>query len=192
MTELRRSRIWLSLPALALVAACADQEPIQPITSSAPSLSSGSSSVLVECDATTSVSATDTISVLGGTIQVTDAAGGTHAVTFPENAVATATVFEFSVPASKYVEVDVTAKDLLSGEPIEIAFPADAQPTLAISYRRCTRADICNKDLGIFNIDGATKAILEGPFGGKEGNVSDPRVVGQVPHFSAYAVGTPQ
>lgn len=191
MSELRRPGIWLAIPALALVAACADQEPIQPITSSSPSLSSGSSSVLIECEATTSVSATDTISVLGGTIQVTDAAGGTHSVSFPENAVASATVFDFTVPASKYVEVDVTAKDLLTGEPVAITFPADAQPTLGISYRRCTRSDVLNKDLRLFNIDGTTKAVLEGPFGSKDGGVSDPRVVGKVPHFSAYAVGTP-
>lgn len=173
--------------------ACADADPASPLApSQAPAAGVGISSTLLECSAATSVTASDTISFLGGTIQVTDAAGGVHEVSFPAYSVTGPTIFTLTVPASKYVEVRVTAQDLVSGVVFDtFAFPSDAQPTLTISYKRCTRANILHQPLALYHIDEVTDSILEGPFGGKEGNPSDPRVTGKVPHFTDYAIGQP-
>jgi hypothetical protein len=184
--------LLIPVSALALVlGACADGSTPTPVApAAAPLFGTSSSSTLLECPTDVGVAATDTIDVLGGTLKVVDSVGGTHEVVFPDNAVSTATVFTLAVPAAQYMEVRVTARDLLTGEEQSITFPTDAQPTLAISYKRCTRSDVLNKELFLFNIDEATNAVLEGPFGTKEGNPDDPRVEGKVPHFSDYAVGT--
>lgn len=181
-----------ALSALAL-GACADTGPSSPLDpSQAPSFASGSSATLVECETLSSVTATDTIDLLGGRLAVTDSAGGVHEVVFPENAVTAPTIFTMTVPASKYVEVRVTAKDLLTGETYDsLVFPVDAQPTLAISYKRCTRFNVTKHDLGLYHIDEVTDALLAGPFGSKEGSTTDPRVKGRVPHFTDYAIGAP-
>lgn len=180
----------LFVPALALVAgACADAG-----TSLAPSeavRASSSGATLLECPTEFTVATTGTIDLLGGTLSVVDNVGGTHQVAFPANAVSLPTTFTLTVPAGQYVKVDVTATDPLTGEQKSVTFPADAQPTLAVSYKRCTRSNVQKNNLQLYHTDSATNAVLEGPFGGKEGNSKDPRVVGAVPHFSAYSVGTP-
>lgn len=183
----------LALPALAaLLSSCAeagDPAPLAP--ADAPSLASSSSATLLECSTSSTLAVSDTIDLLGGTLKLTDEFGGVHEVVFPANAVSTPLIFTLTVPASKYVEVDVTATDPLTGDTTSVFFPADAQPTLAISYKRCTRSNTANKALGLYHIDPVTDAVLEGPFGAKEGSSTDPRVTGQVPHFSDYAIGSP-
>lgn len=184
-----RFALRILAPALALLlGACGDST--SSLAPSELSRASSPSATLLECPTDATASASETIDLLGGTLQVVDAAGGLHEVVFPQNAVALPTTFTLTVPAGQYVKVDVTAVDALTGEPQSITFPADAQPTLAISYKRCTRSNTDNTALHLYNIDPGTSAVLEGPFGGKEGG-TDPRVKGAVPHFSEYAIGTP-
>jgi hypothetical protein len=182
-----------ALPALAaLLSSCADADRSAPLApADAPLRASSPSAILLECTSTTTLAVSDTIDLVGGVLKLTDEFGGVHEVVFPANAVSSPTIFTLTVPASKFVEVDVTATDPLTGQTMSVTFPADAQPTLAISYKRCTRNDTDNKTLGLYHIDPATDAVLEGPFGAKEGSTTDPRVKGKVPHFSDYSVGMP-
>lgn len=188
-----QNRFFAATAALAIsLAGCADRSPTMPLTAaSAPLRSVGSSATLLECPTDLSVSTSGTVDAVGGTLSVIDAAGGTHQVTFPPNAVLLPTVFRFEVPASQYVKVRVTATDAATGEPMEISFPADARPVLAVSYKRCTRNNTGDLPLQLYNVDEVTNEVLEGPFGAKEGNPEDPRVVGSVPHFSDYSLGSP-
>lgn len=187
-----RNPLLVAVAALVLAGgACADRTAVSPLApTDTPQLSSASATLL-ECPSDLAVSASRTIDLLGGTVTVVDPYGGTHQVSFPASAVVAPTVFKLEVPAAQYVKVRVTATDALTGQPVEVAFPADAQPVLAVSYKRCTRNNVGNLPLQLYNVDETTNAVLEGPFGAKEGNPTDPRVVGAVPHFSDYSLGSP-
>jgi len=185
---------WLVLAGFAtLLAGCDDTNDRAPLApTERPGFTSAASATLLECPIDAEVSATARIDVLGGTLGVTDSYGGRHEVIFPAGAVSQQTVFTLTAPASRYVLVRVTATDPATGAVSPVDFPVDAQPTLAISYKRCPRPDLSRPNLQLFQVDEQTKAPITRAFGGKENNASDLRVRGQVPHFSEYAVGSPE
>jgi hypothetical protein len=185
---------WLGLAVFAtLLAGCEDSRDRAPLAPAKQAeLSSAVSATLLECPIDQAVSATATIGALGGSLGVTDSYGGRHEVSFPAGAVSVPTLFKLTAPASQYVMVHVAALDPVTSVETAVNFPLDAQPTLAISYKRCPREAAARTDLQLFQLDEQTKAPITRPFGGRENNASDPRVRGQVPHFSEYAVGSPQ
>lgn len=138
---------------------------------------SNSSATLVECAADTTRSVTATIGALGGSIQL-----GAHRMSLPLNAVTLPTEFTLTVPASKYVEVDIRANG-------QEHYQFNAPVELTVDYSRCTRSniDLDKTSLGIFYIDGATKAILE-DMGGVDDKTTR-TVTTTTDHLSGYAVG---
>lgn len=177
---LRRTRIHLALAAaltLAGVASCSTDQMAAPRAGDRVALLSGSlagASSLISCPAGDSQSATSVIGPLGGVL----AAGNTRVV-IPADAVLAPTAFTLSVPSSKYVEIEVTAG---GSEHFVFALPV----TVTLDYGRCSRSDLDKAPLSAWNIDPATKALLEAMV-----SVDDKvarTVTFSTIHFSGYAV----
>ncbi len=114
------------------------------------------------------------IGPLGGLLS----AGRTHVV-IPPGAVAAATTFTLTVPATRFVEIEVTA-----GGAQHYVF--DSPVTVSLDYSRCTRPDLARTPLTAWSIDPVTKALLEGMGGADDKN--DRVVTFSTLHFSGYAV----
>lgn len=164
---LRRSGLVAILLA-SVLSACAD------ITPPEQAALNGSSSRLVECPINTTKSTSGLIGPLGGTLLLDG-----HAVVIPAGAVPALTEFKLTVPASRFVEVQITAKG-------QEHFVFDAPIAGVISYARCTRSDIDNVPLSVWYIDGETKALLEN-MGGLDDKLTR-TVTFSTGHLSSYAV----
>jgi hypothetical protein len=100
-------------------------------------------------------------------------------VALPFGAVSLPTLITLRVPASSYVEIDVTANDLLS-------FRFRRPVSITIDYSRCPLEATAGSALTVWHIDPQTKARLE-PMGG----VDDPvrrRITFETGHLSGYAI----
>jgi hypothetical protein len=129
---------------------------------------------LVNCPAGPEQSATALIGPLGGVL----AAGGTQVV-IPANAVLSPTTFKLTVPASKYVEIEVTtdaSEHYVFSQPVVVA----------LDYSRCGRSNLLRAPLSAWNIDPQTKALLE-PMVSVDNKLTQ-TVTFTTLHFSGYAV----
>ncbi|HYC80889.1 MAG TPA: hypothetical protein VEB65_03825 [Solirubrobacterales bacterium] len=168
------SRRWrgASLAAVAVLGtACSDMSPTEP---QAPSFSSSSGPTLVECPTDATRSKTGTIGLLGGTISLDG-----HSISLPFGAVLLPVSITLTVPASQYMEVDITANGL---EHFEFLKPVD----VTISYGRCTRTDIDHAPLSVWYIDSSTKALLE-DMGGVDDKTARTVTFG-TGHLSGYSI----
>jgi hypothetical protein len=129
---------------------------------------------LVNCPAGEAQSATALIGPLGGVL----AAGGTQVV-IPANAVLSPTTFNLTVPASKYVEIEVTTD---ASEHYVFAQPV----LVTLDYGRCGRSNLLRAPLTAWNIDPETKALLE-PMISVDNKLTQ-TVTFTTLHFSGYAV----
>jgi hypothetical protein len=129
---------------------------------------------LVECPATDSETATALVSPLGGVVSVAGAS-----ISIPAGALLLPSIVTVTVPASKFVEVDVS----VAGVP---HFTFELPVTVTISYARCTRSDIDRAPLSAWYIESATKALLEN-MGGVDDKVAR-TVTFRTGHLSGYAV----
>jgi hypothetical protein len=140
----------------------------------APSRWNSTGASLLECPSNTALTATGIIGPLGGVL-----ATGYTLVIIPPKAVLTPTSFTLTVPASKYVEIEVHAAGT---DHFVFATPV----TVVIAYGRCNRADIEGSRLSAWNIDPVTKALLERML-----SVDDrltQTITFSTIHFSGYAV----
>ena len=128
---------------------------------------------LIECPTDTTIRATRTIGLLGGTIS----AGGTT-IKIPVGAVLLPTEFELVIPASKYMEIAVHGGGLPHFE-----FLAPVQ--VSIDYSRCPASALGHGPLSVYYIDEGSKQLLErmGVIGAL-GKV----VTFGTDHFSGYAI----
>lgn len=166
----------LALPA-ALLALGSCSDIVQPSGAEAR-LSHNSGPTLVECPTDVTRTTSTTIDLLGGTIELDG-----HRVVIPANAVLFPTEFTLTVPASKYVEIDVKAN---GAEHFQFEKPV----SMTISYARCTRSNIDKiekHNLDIFYVDSSTKKILEN-MGGTQ-DTATRTVTTSTDHFSTYAIG---
>lgn len=112
--------------------------------------------------------------ILGGSLSL----GGTT-VSIPAGAVSLPQLFVVTIPASKYMEVDVTAQGLTS-------FLFNQPATITIDYSRCSLSATENKQLKVYHIDTLTKALLENM------NATDDKaarkITFQTGHLSGYGV----
>jgi hypothetical protein len=165
----------LALPATLLgLGSCADV--VQPTAADAR-LSHSSAPTLVECPTDVTQSTSATIDLLGGTLELDG-----HKLVIPANAVLLPTDFTLTVPAGKYVKIDLKAD---GAEHFQFEKPV----SMTISYARCTRANIDKiekHNLDIFYVDG-NNAILEN-FGGEQ-DTANKTVTTSTDHFSGYAIG---
>jgi hypothetical protein len=129
---------------------------------------------LIECPPGPALSTTALIGPLGGVLE----AGATRVV-IPVNAVLSPTTFRLTVPASKYVEIDVTtdaSEHYLFSQPVLVT----------LDYSRCGRSDLLRAPLSAWNIDPQTKALLE-PMISVDNKLTQ-TVTFTTIHFSGYAV----
>lgn len=129
---------------------------------------------LIECPTTQTSTNSGLIGVLGGTV----AAAGTS-ISLPANAVLLGTLIRVTVPASTYMEVDVTADGLLS-------FVFQRPVTITIDYSRCPASVTAGKTLTVWHINTQTKVLIENMNG-----VNDPvqrKISFTTDHLSGYAI----
>ena len=131
-----------------LTAACVDSGPTQ-VEEQVDFSAVSSGSVLVECPIDVTRSVTGTLDALGGTLELDG-----HSLNLPAGALLLPVKFELTVPASRYVEVHITANGEHGFEFLETA-------GITISYERCTRSNIKDGGLSAYKIDPDTKALLK-------------------------------
>jgi hypothetical protein len=149
-------------------------EPRATTTETSSSRSNGSSPSLVECPSTQTTTTSAVVGLLGGVIKL----GGTS-ITIPSGALTAPTLLQVTVPASRYMEIDVTAVGFTS-------FLFQQPISVTIDYSRCTRSDIDQKPLHVWHIDPVTKQLLE-DMGGTDDKVSR-QITFSTGHLSGYAV----
>jgi hypothetical protein len=166
-----------------LAVACSDatapppagQRPIGAGTTDPPPDTTGvSQRSLIECPTLQSTSNSSLITLLGGSVI---AAGSS--ITLPLNAVLAPVLLRVTVPASTYMEIDITANDLAS-------FLFQQRATITIDYSRCPTSVTAGKTLTVWHINTQTKALLENMQG-----VNDPvarRITFTTDHLSGYAI----
>ena len=177
-------RLALALPALAVLA-CSDVSTRPEIGVNRPDTTQGADTTrpdttgisqrrLIECPTTQTSTASGFINVLGGTV----ASAGTS-ISLPAGSVLGATLLRVTVPASTYMEVEVTANDLLS-------FVFAKPVTITIDYSRCPASVTQGKTLTVWHINTQTKLLIENMNG-----VNDPvqrKITFTTGHLSGYAI----
>ena len=129
---------------------------------------------LVECPTGESFSNSGTIGAAGGLLS----AGGVT-IAIPANALLTEAVVSITVPASKYVEADITVQ---GSEHFEFELPV----VVTMSYARCSRSNIDLMPLSAWYIDSDSKQLLE-----KQPSVDNKllrTVTFTTGHLSGYAI----
>ena len=109
----------------------------------------GTQPSLVACPTNTTVQASGTIGLLGGLLS----AGGTT-VEIPAGALLTPTNMVLTIPASPYMEIDVSVPGVQH-------FVFEKAILVTIDYSRCERSNIDRAPLQVWHIDTTTKALLE-------------------------------
>lgn len=112
--------------------------------------------------------------LLGGTVSL----GGTS-LTLGGDAISLPTLITLTIPAGRYMEIDLKANRLAS-------FLFDAPVTVTIDYSRCNRANTNQAPLKVWQIDPVTKQRLE-DMGGIDDKVAR-SITFTTDHFSAYAI----
>lgn len=146
----------------------------RPDTTTAPDTGGIAQRRLIECPTAQTSTNSGMIGVLGGTI----AAAGTS-INVPAGAVLLGTLIRVTVPASTYMEVDVTANDLLT-------FLFLKSVTVTIDYSRCLPSVTAGKTLTVWQINTQTKALIQNMNG-----VNDPvqrKMSFTTDHLSGYAI----
>ena len=104
---------------------------------------------LVECPTNTTVQTTATVGLLGGVLNL---AGTT--VTIPVGALLGPTTIVLTIPASRYMEIDVSVPGIDH-------FLFEKSILVTMDYSRCNRNDLLFTPLQVWHIDTETKALLE-------------------------------
>ena len=176
--RLDRIARFLACACLAVSAACSDRAPTAPISGSGTEpadLLFFSRPKLLECESVADLTTTALIDAAGGTISI----GGTSVV-FPAGALLGATNVTLTIPASRYVEVDIkTDGQNQFLDPL-------LRPIVTISYDRCNRSDLWFKVLSAWYIDSDTKELLEKQL--SVDNKLTESVTFRARHFSGYAI----
>lgn len=165
-------RCAASLLAGIFVAGCADG-PATPLEFQ-PQHAVSTGAVLVECPSDVARSTTGTIGPLGGALEL----DGTR-ITIPALALLLPTEFRLTLPASKYMEVEVRAG---GAEHFSFEVPV----SIAIDYSRCSRSNIDKEPLRAWHIDTQTKALLE-DMGGVDDKTAR-TVTFQTDHLSGFSI----
>jgi hypothetical protein len=172
-------RHLVAVVGLAVLAACGDQHPTAPPARTAEPtdlLFFPSQPRLIECPSTVTETQTALIGIDGGTISI-----GGMSVLFPAGALLGPTNVTLTVPASRYVEIDIQTDG-----PNQFLDEL-LRPTVTISYARCGfRLDLLFRLVSAWYIDSATKALLEKQI--SIDNKLTRTVTFRPSHFSGYAI----
>ena len=150
MTRLRRSsRAVAALSLAVLLTYCADSAPITGVAQAPRLATAAAQPALVVCDNAQTKSVSKIIGPRGGQLTV---AGST--IEIPAGAVGTPTEFTLSVPASHFLEVDISAAGA--------SHYAFARPALiTLGYARCQDPTLDQAELSAWWIDTETKELLQ-------------------------------
>jgi hypothetical protein len=151
---------------------CGEPRATAPGTSA--SRSDNASPSLLECPSSETTTTSAVVGLLGGVIQL----GGTS-ITIPSGALTAPTLLQLTIPASRYMEIDVTAVGFTS-------FLFQQPVSVTIDYSRCARSDVDQQTLHVWHIDPVTKQLLE-DMGGTDDKTSR-RITFSTGHLSGYAV----
>jgi hypothetical protein len=168
-------RFTLAALAAALTA-CSEPTAPEPSAAARTLLTGEGKPGLVQCPTDESQSVSALLGVLGGEVSV-----GGHRVIVPPDALPLLglSLVTLTVPASKYVEIEVRVNGLPHFQ--------FAQPlTLVVDYSRCSRSNIDHEPLRVWYIDPVTKAFIE-DMGGVDDKIAR-TVTFATDHFSGYAV----
>lgn len=131
--------------------------------------------VLIECPIDSTLSLAGSIDpLLGGSLSL----DGTT-VTIPGGAVLLPTEIVLTIPASRYMEIDISVPGT---EHFEFQKPI----AVSVSYARCSRSNINKVALSIWYIDSATKALLANMHG--TDYKEERRIDFKTDHLSGYAL----
>ena len=161
------------ISALFVLSSCGEPRATAPADSTTSS-SSSSSPTLVECPTSQTDVTTALVGLLGGTLGLDGSS-----ISIQSGALTTPTLFQFTVPASRFMEVDISAVGFQT-------FQFQDSVSVTIDYSRCNRSDIDTEVLHVWHIDPITKALLEN-MGGVD-DKSTHRITFKTNHLSGYAV----
>lgn len=169
-------RPWRTVAVLALIGAgaCSDSPMGEDLLAPDAAAFASSGPVLLECPVSTSEATTGTVGVLGGSVSLNG-----HSLTLPFMAVLMPTSFRLEAPASRFMELDITANGAET-------FSFRETVTVTIDYSRCNRNDINATPLTVWHIDPVTKALIE-PMGGVDDKVAR-TVTFTTDHLSTYSL----
>lgn len=164
------------LVAVALLASCADTPATAPSASRGELLGfrPNTAPSYISCPATATQTTTGLIGPLGGVLSL----GGT-VVNIPADAVPTLTTFVMTIPASRYMKVDVTAVNVehyVFRKPISVT----------IDYARCPASETDGKSLAVWYVAPILDLPLE-----NMGGVNDAAartITFTTPHLSGYVI----
>jgi hypothetical protein len=146
----------------------------RPDTATVPDTGGIAQRRLIECPTAQTSTNSGLIGVLGGTI-----ASAGSSIVLPAGSVLAGTLIRLTVPASTYMEIDVTANDLLT-------FLFLKSVTVTIDYSRCPASVTAGKTLTVWHINTQTKALIANMQA-----VNDPvqrRISFTTDHLSGYAI----
>jgi len=158
--------------AFLLATSCGEQRATAPNPANSLNLDAGPS--LLECPTNQTSSITGILDPFGGSVLL-----GATGISIPAGVLATPTLFQVTIPASNYMEIDVSAvgfQTFLFAQPV----------TITIDYSRCNRNDIDQKTLHVYHIDPLTHDLLE-DMGGVDDKVSQ-HITFSTTHLSGYAI----
>jgi len=157
---------------LLLGASCGEPRATAPGTSA--SRSQSASPTIIECPTNQTSTTSGLVGVLGGIVQL-----GATGITIPNGALTAPTSIQVTVPASRFMEIDVSAVGFTS-------FLFQQPVTITIDYSRCNRNDLDPQTLQVWHIDPLTHQMLEN-MGGVVDTVSQ-QITFTTGHLSGYAV----
>ena len=100
-------------------------------------------------------------------------------VAVPVGALQLPTLIRLTIPASQFMEIEVTANDLTS-------FLFQDEIGIRIDYSRCTDPDLAWARLSVWEIDPVTKALIE--FKGGVDDKANRTISFKTNHLSGYAI----
>lgn len=170
----KRSLFVLAIAAI--LAACTESSPLEPIepVEHQDLFSPSTRPSLVECPSTVTRSTSRTVGLFGGSLEL----DGTR-VTIPFGAVLLPTTITLTLPASEYMEVDLTANAL-----DHIRFPVAV--TVTIDYSRCSPEATDDAPLSVWYIHDLTNRLLEN-LGGSD-DKANRRITFTTIHFSGFSI----
>ena len=130
---------------------------------------------LIQCPSTSPTqSTTSIIGPLGGTLAI-----GATQVLVPAGALLTDETITLTIPASQYMEIDVSVEGLDT-------FLFEKSITVTVDYSRCSSINLFSPPISVWHIDSDTKALLEN-MGGLDLRLLK-RSIFSTGHLSGYAL----
>jgi hypothetical protein len=178
-----RFRLLTAIAAVAFGAACADAPSAPPAQPAAAPESPSSllglnlgfgGPTYLQCPSYTTQSTTGVIGPLGGLLSL-----GNYVVSIPEGAVPTLTLFQLTVPASRYMKVDVTA--------VGVEHYVFQQPiSVTVDYSRCPVSATEGKNLQVWYVSPLLNLPLDN-MGGTD-DAANRRITFSTDHLSGYVI----